>query len=126
MRPIGWFALLTGVAIAALWVVLLATGQVPEVAQGRRDIWFHIVAELGAASLLVTAGIAVLRRTPRAPLVAAAALGALAYTIVNSAGYYAEAGDGAAVGLFAALGAVTAAAAIGLARRSSPGPERRP
>jgi peptidoglycan/LPS O-acetylase OafA/YrhL len=116
MRWVGWFLVVVGASIALLWVVLLGAGQVPEVTEGRVDIWFHIAAELGAAALLVGAGVATLRRAPHARLLAAMAIGALAYTIVNSAGYYAEQGDWAMVAMFGLLGAVTALVSLRLLR----------
>jgi hypothetical protein len=87
--------------------MLLITGQVPEVAEGRVDIWFHIVAELAMAGLLVAAGVALLRRVPRAGLLSALALGWICYSAVNSPGYYAQTGDWAVVGMFGLVLAVT-------------------
>ncbi len=119
MRAIGGFLLTAGIAIAGLWVVQLTTGQVPEVTQGRVDIWFHIVAELATAGMLVAAGVSLLgdRRAGRS--LGAIAVGALAYTTINSPGYYAEAGDWLTVGIFAILAAVTISAGISLVRSSS-------
>lgn len=54
MRWIGWFQLGVGAAIVLLWPVLIAAGEVPEVAAGQRDIWFHIVAEAIAGLLLIS------------------------------------------------------------------------
>jgi hypothetical protein len=59
MRFVAWFQIVIGVAVAGLWTVLLATGQVSEVQEGRVDIWFHIAAELVMAGLLLAAGVAV-------------------------------------------------------------------
>jgi peptidoglycan/LPS O-acetylase OafA/YrhL len=115
-RFIGWFLLLVGVAIAGLWAVLLSTGQVVEIQQGRLDILFHLAAEFATAALLVVAGLATLRRTRRSPLLAGIALGALGYTAVNSAGYYADASDWATVGMFAVISALTVTAAAALLR----------
>jgi peptidoglycan/LPS O-acetylase OafA/YrhL len=115
-RFIGWFLLLVGVAIAGLWAVLLSTGQVVEIEQGRLDILFHLAAEFATAALLVVAGLATLRRTRRSPLLAGIALGALGYTAVNSAGYYADAADWATVGMFAVISALTVTAAAALLR----------
>jgi Kef-type K+ transport system membrane component KefB len=116
VKAVAWFQLLVGAGIAALWPMLLLTGEVPEVTAGQVDIWFHIVAELGAALLLLVAGIAVLRRTARAHLLSALALGALAYTVVNSSGYYAETGDWAPVGMFGVILVATVAAFVRLLR----------
>lgn len=116
MKLVAAYLVTVGVAIAGLWTVLLATGQVPEVDEGRLDIWFHLAAELLTAALLVAAGAALLRRWARGRLLAAVALGALGYTTVNSAGYYADAGDWAMVGMFAVLTACTLLAAIRVLR----------
>jgi hypothetical protein len=113
MRLVAWFQVVVGVAVVVLWAVLLTTGQVPEVADGRVDIWFHVAAELAMAGLLVGAGAALLRRVPRAGLLSALALGWLGYSAVNSPGYYAQTGDWAVVGMFGlVLAATTGAFAV--------------
>lgn len=118
MRAAGWFQIVIGAAVAGLWMTLLTTGQVPEVEQGQVDIWFHLAAETGMAVLLVLAGTAVLRQTPRARLLSALALGMLAYSAVNSPGYYAEAGDWAVVAGFGLIVTAAAAAFVALWRRT--------
>lgn len=116
MRSIGWFLLVVGSAIASLWIVLVTTGQVPELEEGRVDIWFHLVAELATAAVLVAAGVMLLRRRRSGRILAAIAVGALAYTTVNSPGYYAESGDLAMVALFALLTLATMIVAVVLVR----------
>lgn len=111
MKHVAWFQLAVGVAIVGLWATLLATGQVPEIAAGHRDIWFHLLAEAATSALLISAGFALWRSDgQRARLVSAVASGALLYTCLNSAGYYAEQGQWAPVTMFAALAAGTVAA----------------
>jgi hypothetical protein len=110
MRFVAWFQAVVGVAVAGLWAVLLVSGQVPEVAEGRVDIWFHVAAELAMAGVLVGAGAALLRRVPRAELLSALALGWLGYSAVNSPGYYAQTGDWAVVGMFGLVLAATTGA----------------
>lgn len=124
MRALAWFEIVVGAGMVALWTMLLATGQVPEATAGQRDIWFHIAAELTAATILVAAGVWVLRSgaTQRARLAAAAGLGALLYTVVNSAGYYAEAGDWAPVVMFGLLAAATVTLGVRLLRQPQLGP----
>jgi hypothetical protein len=116
MRLVAGFLLVLGIGIAGLWVALLAAGQVPEVAEGRVDIWFHVAAELLTAGLLVAAGVALLRHRARAHLLAAVALGALVYTAINSPGYYAQRGDVAMVAMFAGVLVAAGAALLGLWR----------
>lgn len=120
MAFVGWFEIGVGVAIAALWTVLLATGQVPELAQGRRDIRFHLAAEYLTAALLVGAGVAVLATAgATATLLAAVAAGALLYTTINSAGYYADLGQWAVVAMFTVLTVATASTTVLLVRSAA-------
>jgi hypothetical protein len=121
MRFVAWFQIVIGVAVAGLWTVLLATGQVPEVPDGRVDIWFHIAAEMVMAAALLTGGVVLLRARRLGPLLSAFALGWLGYSAVNSPGYYAEAGEWAAVGMFAAVVAATVGALTALWRHSPDG-----
>jgi peptidoglycan/LPS O-acetylase OafA/YrhL len=126
VRLVGWFLSVVGVAIGTLWVVLLATGQVPEVTEGRADIWFHVAAELAAAALLAAAGVSLLRGRRRGRLLAGMAVGALGYTTINSAGYYAEAGDRVPVLLFGLLLVLTVLAAVRLTRHEAAGTTAEP
>lgn len=99
-------SLAAGSGMALFWTLLLTAGKVPELDEGRRDIVFHIVSELATAALLVSAGVATIVAShalwPR--LISLFAFGALAYTLLNSSGYYADRGDRAVVAMFALLG----------------------
>jgi hypothetical protein len=121
MAGVAWFQLAVGTAIAALWLVLLVTRQVPEIVEGRVDIWFHVVAELATAALLVTAGLALRRDHDEARVRSGVALGALGYSVVNSPGYFAEAGAWAAVGMFGLLALATVAVVRRLVRAETAG-----
>ncbi len=112
MKGVGWFQVVMGCGIVGVWTLLLATGQVPEVGDGRIDIWFHLAAEVATGAALVVAGVLVLQRTPRAAFVACVALGALGYTAVNSAGYYAQAGEWVPVGMFGVVAVSTVLALV--------------
>lgn len=110
-----WFQIAAGVAMIGLWSMLLVTRQVPEIPAGDRGIWFHLAAEVLTAVLLATAGVWQLAGgSDMARALSALALGALLYTAVNSAGYYADREDWRTVGLFSVLtiGAVGAAAVV--------------
>lgn len=122
VKLLGWFQLVVGAAMIVLWTALLVTGQVPELAAGQRDILFHLLAELLAATALLVAGAAVLRRHRRATMLSAFALGALLYTAVNSSGYYADSGDWAAVGMFGVLALVALALFLRVLGRATPDP----
>lgn len=108
MRLVGWFEIAIGISIAGLWAMLLMTRQVPEIAEGRRDIWFHLGAELLTAALLIAAGVAVLTvGSQTAGVMAAMGLGALLYTTINSPGYYADLGQWPMVAMFVLLAVAT-------------------
>jgi hypothetical protein len=114
---VAWFDVVVGEMIAGLWAALAATRQLPEVAEGRRDIWSHIAAELATAVLLVGAGSALLLSDgDAATVLAGVAAGALAYTAVNSPGYYADRRQWAVVAMFGAIAAAAVATVVVLVR----------
>jgi hypothetical protein len=102
------FQIVVGIAMLGLWAVLVATGQVPEIDAGEVGIWFHLTAELLTAILLIWAGWRA--RRGRAMGLSALALGALVYTSIASAGYYADLGEWMVVTMFILLTVVTGAA----------------
>ena len=105
-----------GGAMAGLWAVLLVQGEVPEIAAGEREIWFHLAAELLTAVALVAGAAALLRGSGLGARIGAAfALGALAYSTIASAGYYADAGQGGVVAAFFVLAALSGIAALAVA-----------
>ncbi|MFP4345070.1 MAG: hypothetical protein ACLFU8_10285 [Anaerolineales bacterium] len=73
-------------------MALLATGNVPELETEPLAIAFHLAAELATAVALLFAGVGLLRRARWATSVTRLALGMLLYTVINSAGYFAEQG----------------------------------
>jgi hypothetical protein len=124
MRLVAWFQIIVGVSIVALWVVLLAAGQVPELDAGMRGIWFHLVAELALATLLLAAGLSLLRRRSRGRDLTSLALGALGYSAINSPGWYADRGEWGVVAMFAVIVAATVAAVTWLWRWEADGASR--
>jgi hypothetical protein len=118
VKRIAWFQLVMGAGILGIWPVLLLAGEVPEVAAGQRDIWFHIAAEAVAGALLLAGGWRLLRRDDAgARLLSAFALGGLLYTGVNSAGYYAELGEWIPMAMLTGFGGVAAWSFVVLWRR---------
>lgn len=112
----GWFQFVIGVGVIAWWALAAAANGIPELEEGRVDIVFHIGAELVMAWLLIAAGLSILRRgiTPKTSLLSGLALGALAYSSINSPGYFAEQATWWAVGMFAAVGAAAALTALSI------------
>lgn len=113
IAAVGWFEIVVGASVVSLWTMLLVTRQVPQIAAGQRDIWFHLTAELLTALLLVVGGVLLLSDgDDTAGAVSAVALGALLYTTINSPGYYADRGETAMVGIFATLALATLTAVL--------------
>jgi len=85
------------------WVFFLTAGQVPELETAPVSITFHIVIELITALVLITAFIVL--KTPGRGRTAFAVYGQgmLGYTVVNSAGYFAQSGDWIFFVMFAVL-----------------------
>lgn len=128
-RAVGVYELTVGVAVLLWWAFALATGSVPEIDDGDAAIWFHLTAEGLMALALLTAGLLLLRRHYLGRSLSGFALGALLYSTVNSAGYFAESGEGPLVGMFFVLfvGAVIAAWRLLTAREGlSPAPALEP
>jgi hypothetical protein len=107
MTAIGVFALVVGAGIVGLWIMLLATHQVPEIGTGDQAILFHITAELLLGITLIVSGTLLLLGGEEHParILAATALGGMVYSTVNSAGYYAAKANWPVVGAFILLAA---------------------
>ncbi len=102
-RSIAYFCVVVGAMMGVQWLFFLATGNVPELETEPLAITFHLAAELITAVALVIAGVALLRRVRWARPAALTALGMLLYTVVNSAGYFAEQRVWAMVAMFGVL-----------------------
>jgi hypothetical protein len=119
MKVSGWFHIVIGSGILVAWVLLVAAGDVPEIAAGQRDIWFHIAAEAATGVVLIAAGVALLRNSSQARVLSALALGALFYTAVNSPGYYADRGDWAVAAMFLMVALASGMLAANLLRSTA-------
>jgi len=102
------YGMLVGVAMIGLWITLLLTGEVPELETNPLEIRYHLAAEVLTAVALVGSGAGLWQGRRWADRAFAVALGLLLYTVINSAGYYADLGDVGMVGVFTALTALTA------------------
>lgn len=102
------YAIAVGIMMIVQWTLLGAHGRIPgpdaEVSgRGRVELIFHWIAESLTSILLVAAGIALLFRQSWAPRFYLLALGLLIYTVINSAGYFAQRREWQMVGVFGAL-----------------------
>jgi hypothetical protein len=101
------YTILVGVAMLGLWGMFYATGQIPELTTAPYEIGYHLAAETLTALALVTAGVGLFRRHAWAWRLYPVALGMLLYTVINSAGYYAQLREIAMVGMFTVFTATT-------------------
>jgi hypothetical protein len=103
-RLSAFFALALGLLMLAQWAFFLATGQVPEVREEPRALAFHLTAELLTALALIAAGAGLLRGWGMWPrILFPVALGMVLYSVVASAGYFAQLRAWGLVGMFAVL-----------------------
>ena len=108
------FSLVVGVAMPAFWVAAVAAGKVPEIEEGSREIWFHVVAEVATGLTLIGGAIATLAApATRGPAVATLlGLGLLGYSITVSPGYYVDRRDWPMVVMFGCVWAAAIPAAV--------------
>lgn len=102
-RFAGWFGIVVGVGMTAMWIVFLVTDSVPEVSTAPVALGFHLVAEGLTAFVLITSGIGLLLGTSAARQSYRVGIGMLQYTAIVSAGYFAQRGDWAFVAMFGAI-----------------------
>jgi peptidoglycan/LPS O-acetylase OafA/YrhL len=107
---VGWTLLAVGALMVLQWLVFLATGNVPELHTEPLAIGFHLAAEAATAVLLMIAGVRLLQA--RGSRWGPVAVGMLIYTVINSAGYFAEQGAWGVVAVFGALLVVAIVAAV--------------
>lgn len=103
MKFAGWFGIVVGLSMLAMWSFFLAAGQVPEVQTEPWRIAFHLAAEFTTALCLFVAGVALLRARPWALKLYLVAAGMLFYSLIVSPGYYAQQGVWAFVVMFAVV-----------------------
>jgi hypothetical protein len=105
MRFVAVVELVIGVGVIGLWTTLLLAGKVPEIPAGDRAIYFHIAAEYVLGVALAVSGLLLLLvgDDPWIRVPAAAAVGGMIYSTINSPGYYARQGKWGPVVGFAGL-----------------------
>jgi len=107
-------SLVTGIGMLSFWSMAMLSGRVPEVREGRIDIWFHMGAEFATALALIGGGVAVLvdHTAPWSVVLSSLGLGLLVYTLIASPGYYAQRRNLPMVGMFVGFWLLTVPAVI--------------
>jgi len=114
------FCIGVGLLMAGQWSFFLATGNVPELRTEPVEIGLHLAAELVTAVLLVAGGVGVWREAGWGRSLVLFALGMVAYTEVQSPGYFAARGVWPIVAMFAVLLVGTVVAALKVAGAPKP------
>ncbi len=103
MPFVSIYAIAVGILMIGQWSFFLAAHKVPELKTEPVEIRFHIVSEIVTALALIAGGAGLLSGVSWSRFVYPVAVGALLYTVVKSAGYFAERKVWALVGMFAVL-----------------------
>ena len=103
-----------------MWSGLYLAGEITELATAPLEIGYHLVAEGLTAIALLVGGVGLLRGRAWAGRVLPVALGMLLYTLINSAGYYANLGEWPIVGMFTVLTLATGVLVFGWLRGWTP------
>lgn len=104
----GAFAVFMGIAMVSMWMVLIGTGQVPEIETEPIRILFHLAGEFLTAAALMVGGLGLYLRLRWGFNLYLVSMGMLSYTVVVSSGYYGQEGEYAFVAMFVAFMAITA------------------
>ena len=101
------YPIIIGIAMIFMWLVFIATNQVPEINTAPIKISYHLIAEFLTAILLLIGGFGLLTKRVWGFHLYLISMGMLLYTVIVSAGYYANLGDLMMVGMFTILQLLT-------------------
>jgi hypothetical protein len=97
------YSIIIGIAMLCMWTMFLLTGQVPELSTTPIQVSLHIVGEAATALALLVGGYGVWTNKKWGLQAYMLSMGMLLYTLIVSPGYYAQQGNMAMVGMFAAF-----------------------
>ena len=109
-KAVSVYSLVVGIGMLCMWLFFIAAGSVAEFETKPAEITFHLIAEFGAALMLVIAAILSLGKKPAGKPLLLAALGMLLYTVIVSPGYYVQRGEIPFAVMFFVLAVLTAVA----------------
>ncbi len=87
IRLVGYYSILLGVSVIALWIQILLNESIPE---GKIEISFHLFSEFLMALLCLLSGFLLINDKPKGRLTNSAAHATVIYSLINAMGYYAE------------------------------------
>lgn len=97
------YGMLLGFLMIGQWSFTILAGSVSEIQTAPWEITFHLMAEMAAAILLLTGGIATVNTTTWGRQVLLIGLGMVIYSEIASPGYFAQRGQWSLVAMFAVL-----------------------
>lgn len=100
-------SLIIGITMILQWVFFLLSDNVPELYTDPVSITFHIVIEIITALLLISSFILLIKPDAVKLYLTVYTQGMLGYTVVNSSGYFAQAGNWIFVIMFYCILAVS-------------------
>jgi hypothetical protein len=109
-KAIAIFSILTGIAVIAMWTVLLVKGT-PE--EGIIALGFHLYSEFAMAVVLLVSGVMLFGNKRFSVETNMGGLGMLVYSTLNAAGYYGQKGEQPMMIMFIILFALAVLAICG-------------
>ena len=103
------YSIIIGFAMIGMWLSFIVTDQVPEIKTEPIRITYHLIGEFLTAILLLIGGFGLFTSSKWGFHLFLISMGMLLYTVIVSAGYYAEKGDMAMVGMFSIFQLLTVA-----------------
>jgi hypothetical protein len=101
------YAIIVGLGMIGIWILLLITGQDPQLQHELEtipiSISMAIVSDFLTAGVLLAAGLGLIRDRKWAMKVFLLSMGFLFYSVVNAAGFYGQRGDLPFVIMFAII-----------------------
>ena len=94
------YSIIIGTAMICMWIAFLFTNQVPEINTAPLKIRYHLLAEFLTALLLLIGGFSLYTKKSWGFHLYLISMGMLLYTVIVSAGYYADLGEIVMVGMF--------------------------
>ena len=94
------YSIIIGISMIGMWLSFIATDQVPEIKTEPLRIAYHLTAEFLTAIFLLIAGFGLFTNKKWGFHVFLISMGILLYTVIVSAGYYADKGEPAMLVMF--------------------------
>ncbi|MDD5703590.1 MAG: hypothetical protein PHU23_16275 [Dehalococcoidales bacterium] len=102
-RSIAIFSIVVGIAMLAIWIIQLLTGQARELETAPIEIALAITADWLTAGMLLASGIGLLLNRNWAAKLSLFSLGMLVYSVLISSGYFGQLGNLSFIIMFGAI-----------------------